>query len=60
MIVCEMCGTVDERYSKKSRFTIIFDPRFKNPDKLCICDDCLMNEYKKLRQTNNTLIEVNL
>ena len=48
MLVCENCQTVEWGYQKKPRFTIIFDPRFKNPSKLCICDDCLIEMYKKM------------
>lgn len=52
MLVCIECQQVGTEVSKKPKFTIIFDPKFKNPNKLCVCDECLIKKYKSMVNKN--------
>ena len=48
MLVCEICKTAECGYQKKSIFTIFLNPRFKDLNTLCICDNCWIEMYKKM------------
>jgi hypothetical protein len=52
MLVCINCQEVETLVSKKPSFTYYLNPKFNIPRKLCVCDQCWIEMYKKYGNKN--------